>query len=219
MPAPAFGPFAEVFERGELAVPGHLELLGLDQPGAQIVIDRIQRALASGPAQTWIDTLFTQPNWRAHLVGAVALVLDDRATLTSPSLWHAIDAGSWVLPQLVVCAYVIDPDFPSRCRERIHAGAKVSPPLGLSPVARHSATGPSNTLQRSAKLLVSLATVGRRLPSLADWIETECARPELASLISQDVDGAAVICDRWFGELLNQFERRGVHLVPAARDA
>lgn len=48
-----FGPFAAVFEKGELAVPGYLELLHLHQPGAQIVIDRVERALsATGPDGT-----------------------------------------------------------------------------------------------------------------------------------------------------------------------
>ena len=44
MPLSRFGPFADVFARGDLAVPGHLELLGLRAPTAQIVLDRIARA-------------------------------------------------------------------------------------------------------------------------------------------------------------------------------
>src|SRR5215217_7637161 len=115
MPLAKFGPFAEVFAQGELAVPGHLELLGLHQPGAQIV-------------------------------------LDGRQTLTPTALWRAVDAGSWVLPQLVVCAHIVDSDFPSQCRDRMRAGAPVAPVPDLSPVERHSATGPGNARQRSAKL-------------------------------------------------------------------
>jgi len=216
MPLDKFGPFADVFARGELAVPGHLELLGLHQPGAQIVISRIQRALDVGPSQHWIDALFDDPNWRPHLVGAIALILDSRQTLKPSALWRAVDAGSWVLPQLVVCAHIVDSDFPSQCRDRIRARAPVSPVLDLSPAERHSATGPGNVRERSSKLLASLATVGRRIPSLAPWIDEQCADPEVSTLISQDVDNAAGICEGWFVHLRNQFESRGVRLVAAA---
>jgi len=219
MPLAEFGPFAEVFARGELAVPGHLELLGLHQPGAQVVIDRIQRALSLGPSQPWIDALFGDANWRPHLVGAIALILDNRRTLTPASLWHAIDAGSWVLPQLVVSAYLIDPDFPARCRDRIRAGAPVTPPSGLSPADRHSATGQGSTCDRSAKLLASLVTVGRRLPSLSTWIDSECSRSDLVALLTQDVDNAPGICNGWLGKLVEQFEIRGIHLISAAQQA
>jgi len=216
MPLPEFGPFAEVFARGQLAVPGHLELLGLHQPGSQVVIDRIQRALAHGPSQGWIDALFGDPNWRPHLVGAIALILDNRETLEPAGLWRAVDAGSWVLPQLLVSAYFVDPDFPARCRDRLRAGAPVAPPEGLSAVERHSATGPGSALDRSAKLLASLTSVGRRVPSLRDWIDIECSRPELSRLISQDVDNASQICDDWLEQVVDQFQLRGVRLVPAA---
>src|SRR5436190_18435423 len=71
-----FGPFARVFEKGELEVPGHLELLGLNSSGAQIVIDRIVVAMKIGDTQRWLTALLHDVNWRPHLVGAIALLLD-----------------------------------------------------------------------------------------------------------------------------------------------
>ncbi|WP_437636896.1 hypothetical protein [Sorangium sp. So ce854] len=59
-----FGPFAVVLEKGELTVPGYLELLHLHQPGAQIVIDRVERALSAGDPARWVAALFRDANWR-----------------------------------------------------------------------------------------------------------------------------------------------------------
>ena len=46
MPLSKFGPFAVAFSKGEISVPGHLELLGLARKSAQIVIDRVEAALS-----------------------------------------------------------------------------------------------------------------------------------------------------------------------------
>jgi hypothetical protein len=59
-----FGPFADAFTRDGLDVPGYLELLGLQNRAAQVVIDRIEQALAHGDAFRFIDPLFDDPNWR-----------------------------------------------------------------------------------------------------------------------------------------------------------
>jgi hypothetical protein len=111
MPLEKFGPFASAFEKGQLAVPGHLALLSLRGPESDVVIDRIQTAMRSEDPRRWVDALFDDPNWRAHLVGAIALLLDAGSRLSTAPLWHAIDAGSWVTPQLVVTAYFTDPSF------------------------------------------------------------------------------------------------------------
>jgi hypothetical protein len=99
-----FGPFAIAFDRGELKVPGYLELLGLNDNDSQVVIDRIERASATGDPRPWVDALLNDANWRPHLVAAIAFLLDDRDTLDRHLLWKAIDSGSWVTPQLVVTA-------------------------------------------------------------------------------------------------------------------
>ena len=118
-----FGPFASAFENGQLAVPGYLALLNLDGPDTDVVIDRIQSSMRSEDLVRWVDALFDDPNWRAHFVGAIAVLLDGGARLTAAPLWGAIDAGSWVTPQLVVTAYFADPNFPE------HLIARLRPPM------------------------------------------------------------------------------------------
>ena len=65
------------------------------------MIDRVEQALSLQGAEEFVDVMFDDPNWRPHLVGAIALILDDGSRLSPTALWHAIDAGSWVIPQLV----------------------------------------------------------------------------------------------------------------------
>ena len=68
-------------------------------------------------------------------------------------------------------AYFVDPAFPDRLRERVSQGCVVAVPAGLTPVERHSFTGPSSSVQRSAKLLASLLTIGAHVPSLRMELE------------------------------------------------
>lgn len=48
-----FGPFAAVFEKGELPVGGYLTLLGLQTRDAQIAIERVAVALRHSDARRW----------------------------------------------------------------------------------------------------------------------------------------------------------------------
>lgn len=209
-----FGPFDQVFATGDLDVPGYLELLGLRNDSAQIVIDRIERAMSLEDSCPWIDALFDDPNWRPHLVGAIALVLDDARHLPIAGLWRAVDSGSWVTPQLVVSAYLVDSGFPDQCRKRLARAAPVSPPAGLSPIERHSATGPGSIRHRSAKLLASLIAVGCLVPSLTSWIGQARSKPEIASLIAEDIDDSGNIAEGWLAAVKRQFALRGRDLKP-----
>jgi hypothetical protein len=186
-----FGPFAHAFTRNARSVPGHLELLGLQGRAAQVVIDRIERALARDGAFRFVDVLFDDPNWRPHLVGAVALILDDGDHTLVRALWRAIDAGSWVIPQLVVTALMIDRDFPARLVERVEASC-------------------------SAKLLASLLSVGAAVQSLGSWIAGAREEPRVVDLLKQDVDNAPSIAEGWQKRLVEHFALRGRVLKPKA---
>lgn len=85
----------------------------------------------------------------------------------------------------------------------------MNPPTGLSPLERHAATGPGSAVQRSAKLLASLTCMGRRLPSLAAWLDQVCATSPISDLLVQDVDNATGIATSWSERLELQFAARG----------
>jgi len=174
----------------------------------------------------WIVLSATKPDiagWWAisgdlptdHMSGQEAN--DARAALVhARPLWRAIDAGSWVIPQLVVTALMVDRDFPIRLVERVESWCPVSVHLGLSPVERHSATGPANPIQRSAKLLGSLLSVGAVLPNLSSWIAGIREEPTAMDLLKQDRDDAPGIAAAWQRQLVEQFSLRGRTLKPKA---
>ena len=191
-----FGPFAAVFKYEPGSLPVYLVLLRLSHETSQAMIDRVQSVLSTGEAGGWIDALFDDRDWRPHLVGAVALVLDDNEHLTPAGLWRAIDSESWVIPQLVVTAYYVDPEFPQRLVERIEAMCSANPK------------------QRAPKLLNSLVAMGRRVPSLSTWLDAKRADARLAELLAQDEDETPDICEDWVEQLTLQFARRGRQLKP-----
>jgi hypothetical protein len=212
-----FGPFAKVFPPGELAVPGHLELLSLELDGAQAVIDRNAVALREDDPRPWIETMLIDANWRPHLVACIAYFLDEHPRLDCRLLWSAMDAGSWVTPQLAVTACYADDDFVGRACDRVARRCPVRVPIGLTPVERHVATGPQGSAGRSAKMFVSLLTACEEIPALASWIAGVRADPEVLPLLDAEMsDGAAAIVARWRSSLRLRFGERGLELRPRA---
>ncbi len=166
------GPFSAVFERGELRVPGYLPLLHLDpEDECLVVFGRVQRALAAPDSDDGIRALLADPNWRPHLVAAVALSLRGTADGATEQLWAAMDGGSWVTPQLAAVAKSLDPDFESNAKRRI-----------ADPTAR------------SSKMLASL--VALLVPEPA-WLDEALQREDVQGAMSSDVDNGAGLASRW----------------------
>ncbi len=210
-----YGPFAAVLKSsGE---PAPLTLLSMRGAEAAAVIGRIEQALCADDAVRGVGALFASPDWRPHLIGAVALILDSGRRLDPMAMWQAIDAGSWVTPQLVTTAYFIDPSFAARVRERIDAQCAVTVPANLSAAERHRATGPATPEQRSAKLLASLVRIGMLVPGLTGWLRAAASRPELAALQGADRDKSGNIAENWLKNVERQFRSRGRTLAPAGR--
>jgi hypothetical protein len=207
-----FGPFAA-------AVPGCLELLNLNpnSNGVQTVIDQIRDALAVSDAQRWVSALLTDPGWRLHLVAAIAFLLDQPKALVCAPLWSAIDAGSWVTPQLVVTALFSDPAFPTRARERVEGLCPVNSPFTLTPLVRHVVTGPGDAHDRSAKMLASLLGVCSVVPSLAAREASWRAKTEIQALLDADAlrDRSHLIASHWMSAASAIFLKRGIVLAPA----
>jgi hypothetical protein len=210
----SFGPFAGVFKCDDLEVPGHLQLLGLAEPGAQIVIDRVANALQCDDSARWIAALLRDLNWRPHLVGAIALLL--QPSLDHELLWNAVDGGSWVTPQLIVTATFVDPLFRDNARSRVAALCPVAVPVGLTPSERHSATGPAGAEARSAKMLASLIAASVEFPDLAQWREDVLRDERVRSLLHMDRDASDRIVRSWSTAVRSAFLARGIRLSAIA---
>jgi len=183
--------------------PGYLDLLNLDSPKSKLAVSRVMDCgrLSSDPFLD-IGRLLDEGNWRPHLVAAVALSVLGYNRAAFAKLWSAFDAGSWVTPQLAVVAYLRDPDFSDKARVRVQARRPVdaSRLTSRGPVERHVDFGPAGTSGRSAKAISALVYL-LSLGGTSDWLTTELASPDLATLLSQDRDRASLIAQDWLGSL------------------
>lgn len=140
--------------------------------------------------------------------------MDEARVLNCSAMWEAIDRGSWVTPQLVATAYLIDPDFRSHLVQRLENRCAISVPAGLSPLQRHSATGPAGAVQRSAKLQSALMSIGKRAPTLAPLLEPFSSDPEFMKLLKEDRDRSGEIAASWGDQVVAVFSERNLSLAP-----
>ncbi len=216
MPSPDFGPFRTALRSEGTKVAGYLMLLGLPRDDAadlHLVIDRIAVALDDPEAPRWVAALLAEMNWRPHLVAAIAYLLDGPSRLPSDSLWSAIDAGSWVVPQLVVTAFFTDRDFASRAALRLDRCCPISP-LGayerLSPAEQHTVGHAP-----SGKLAASLLALAAEVPELRAREGVWRAEPEIRALLDRDAswDSSEEITAGWSARIRACFSQRGVVLA------
>lgn len=108
---------------------------------------------------------------RAQLVAAMGLGAANEES--RDALWRAFDSGSWVSPQLVAVAFLVDENFEDRSRQRIEAGCRINCELleGLDWLARHSAAGRGSFASHSSKALSALADLCQRLPATYAWLQ------------------------------------------------
>jgi hypothetical protein len=132
-------------------------------------------------------------------------------------LWNAIDAGSWVTPQLVVTALFSDPAFPTRVRDRVEAHCPVTLLSTLTPLVRHVVTGPGDAHARSAKMLASILCVCSVVPSLAAREASWRAKTETQALLDADAfkDRSHLVASHWMSAASAAFLKRGIVLMPA----
>lgn len=194
-----FGVFSPIFD----SEPGYLDLLNLDSPNSNLAVSRVMECgRLSSDSFLDIGRLLDEANWRPHLVAAVALSVLGYNRTAFAKLWSAFDAGSWVTPQLAAVAYLRDPDFLDKARVRVQARCPVdaSRLTSRSPVERHVDFGPAGIPERSAKAISALIYL-LSLFGTSDWLTTELASPDLATLLSRDRDSASSIAEFWLGSL------------------
>lgn len=159
-----------------------------------------------------IDLLLEDPNWRPHLVAAVALAALGYREGTFKKLWNAIDSGSWVTPQLAVTAFLRDLTFSEQARLRIQSRCPVKEAaLGsMSALERHLAAGPAGSTERSAKTAASLIELAKQLPQTPGWLGGELSNPDLARLLAKDIHQSSSIAKEWLTRVKKMLSAEGI---------
>jgi hypothetical protein len=201
----AYGPFSVAFEPlGQDRNP-YMSLLWLKGDSAEQIIHVIRAATTKTDAEECTLTLLRDVNWRPQLVGAIAA----RFLATRPVVeqtWRAVDAGSWVSPQLAAVLSLVDPTFVTRATDRLASRCELKVDADYmidDPAERHSAQGPLGSRLRTAKTAAALqALLDEDVPTDRRVAELH-TDAELQSLIAHDVDHAAGITLYWRSRLLD----------------
>jgi hypothetical protein len=198
---------------------GYLPLLNLVEPEATASISLVIQCCAS-TSNPYPDIcgLLRGNDWRPNLVGAVAMATLTHDPEANNELWDAIDRGSWVTPQLAAVAFMRDPMFGDRARERLRSGclADISRVAPLAAAARHTSTGAGGSVERSEKTAASLVKLAGLLPQKPDWLIAATSSPEMIKLLSKDIDASGLIAEGWLKALKEKLARLGVALAAQA---
>jgi hypothetical protein len=197
---PEFGIFEPVFESAH----GYLALLGLSSGDATEAVKFVRNCCGkvSKPSSD-ICRLLAESNWRPHLVAAVAMIVSGFDAEAASLLWRRLDCGSWVTPQIAAALFLVDPDFPAQARARLEARCPVDTTelRSMSPIERHSATGPAGTVHRSAKAAAALLQLAGMASPIPPWVQEIRAAKDMQALLAQDIDGSDKIAERWLNRI------------------
>lgn len=180
-------------------MPGYLLLLGVRDDTA-IAIAQIETAIELSGEQLGpqVVEMLRDLNWRPQLVAATTMLVG-RLVEHLPELWSALDRPCWTSPQLAAVASRIDPGFLPKARTRLESGCSmdVSEALEMSPIARHSALGPTSLSTHSTKMVSALAALCSTEEAAQGWLPALVARPEISEALELDTDHAGSIAIRW----------------------
>jgi hypothetical protein len=94
------------------------------EPGA---IAELEAALDDGGDWRAEALALLAGGWRDQVTAAGAIALRGADDELAAALWHAVDASSWVSPQLVAAAAVADGGFEARAAERLGDATRRAP--------------------------------------------------------------------------------------------
>lgn len=151
---PDFGAYAPLFD----CAHAYLSLLNLCSEDSADAVRLVRRCAGADSGGASALALLADLNWRPNLVAAVAASFLPFDARIAKALWHRMDTGSWVVPQIAVILAAIDPDFERHVRRRLeaHCPLDFSELRALTMIERHSAAGPAGGVERSAKAAAAL---------------------------------------------------------------
>ncbi len=119
--------------------------------------------------------------WREQITAAAALALGGGGDAPPvEALWRAIDGASWVAPQLVATAFVVDGSFAARAAERLCGVARLPPKsIGALVRAYHRLAAPALTVvaelgRHDRALATEEARIGVR--GVDGWLDYSSSR-------------------------------------------
>ncbi|MGV3661989.1 MAG: hypothetical protein ACO1TE_17525 [Prosthecobacter sp.] len=191
------GAFQPVFDPSQGTA--HLALLHLDCADAFPVVQLVRDCCAAPSTRHDILSLLAEANWRPALVATVASLFVPLDAEIITRLWHHLDTGNWVVPQIAVVLARLDPEFASQCRRRLEAHCPLDSSVlrAMTPLERHSAAGPADEAARSAKAAAALAWLAGLISPAPPWLQPLLDSPGHQTLISHDEDGSRHITERW----------------------
>ena len=170
---PTFGPLLSDESR-------YLALLHLPKEAAPF--DELGALFARSPdAARELDALFSHGDWRGHLVAALAMLVSGETSALS-ALWRRLDLGTWVAPQLAAAAFVIDPEFEARARQRLAGDAPPKTQGALGALYRRLPSPRLSILAQLAEPRLTRSQEGQDGARYAiEWLDrlTEVAPPSL----------------------------------------
>lgn len=194
---PDFGTFEPVFQSAH----GYLALLNLSSGDEAEAVELVRRCCQNVPhPDPEICKLLADSNWCRHLVAAVAAILVKPDRDVVKSLWHRMDLGSWVSPQIGVALHIVDPDFEAESRRRLEAGCPldISELASMTALERHVVAGPAGSVERSAKNASTLLQLLKMKTPIPAWVQELADSGGIRMLVAMDTDASAVIAEKWF---------------------
>lgn len=190
-----FGTFAPVFETAH----GYLALLNLSAEDSTDAVRLVRQCADADINRASILSLLADMNWRPTLVAAVAAAFLPADSRIIDALWHRIDTGCWVVPQIAVVLATIDADFEIHARRRLEAHCPLdsSELRALTMLERHSSAGPAGGAERSAKTASVLQTILSATDPRPEWLDVVLASTEHQELVALDIDASGSIAQSW----------------------
>ncbi|MBE2287874.1 MAG: hypothetical protein IAE77_30730 [Prosthecobacter sp.] len=200
-----FGVFSPILDSPH----GYLVLLNLATEDSVASVNAIKACCMKPSSLSDASLLLEESNWRPTLVACVASLFMGHTPEITKRLWHRLDRGSWVTPQLAVVLSMTDPEFEHQARRRLenHCPLDATDLLAMTMPERHSAEGPAGGTARSAKAAASLGWLSSLKFPDADWLKTLQASAEHQALKSEDIDSSGAIAEKWHHRIAEVLKR------------
>ena len=199
-----FGPYSVAFANTGRNRNSYYALKSLTTKRGLEAAIVVRDVALSGDTEEFVLRMLRDINWRPNMVAAVSTYYRAYPS-TITQMWAALDAGSWVTPQLAVVLSIRDTEFTRQAIARLNRGCPVSddPEYRVeTAAAQHSAQGPAGSQGRSAKSASSLfAILQADSPDEPNTIAL-ADDADLQRLIANDVDRGGAIAISWRDKLL-----------------